>query len=199
MSLLAIRSLLPTMIFTNLLPYTSPPLPLHARYHRSGMSLKPNQQTQHLAAGAKKDATTWSPPTLVLAQRANRTTATAAGSMFPCFPTTIDRTAIVGCGEYAIVPTKDNCPTAPAFVGGGGGAGTAATLLTSVTIANEDGGCDDSTTIVLLTSIVTADKDGDGGGSTAVALLTSVTTGGPIATVTDAFATTASSVTTLSY
>ena len=139
------------------------------------------------------------------------------GINVPLLPSTISGSATVAC-DYTTQPTADNCPTSPPVVpsggggGGSGGTGSGQTGQPSVTPPPSSGGGNDQTGQPSVTpppgsggggggtgqSAVTSSPSGGGGGNTPP-LPAPVTTGGPISTASDAFDTSAPSVTTLSY
>lgn len=131
------------------------------------------------------------------------------GINVPLLPATIGNKTTVGCDAYTTVPTADNCPTAPASLGGssgGGGGGSGpggAPFPTPITLGNPISTTPDAftptTSNVASTTLGSSGGGGGGSGPGGEPLPTPVTTGGPISTAPDAFAATASSVTTLKY
>ena len=117
-------------------------------------------------------------------------------------PSTISGSATVGC-DYTTQPTAENCPTGPPVLpgggGGAGGSGTGGTGQPSLTPPSGGGGGGGGTgSGESGQSSITPPPGGSGGGNPPP-LPTPVISGGPISTASDAFATSAPSVTTLSY
>ena len=136
------------------------------------------------------------------------------GINVPLLPSTNSGSATVAC-DYTTQPTAENCPTAPPVLpgggggsggggtgqpsvtappggsGGGGGSGSGGTGQPSVTPPPGSGGGGEQPSVT--------PPAGGGGGGNPPPLPAPVTTGGPISTASDAFATSAPSVTTLSY
>ena len=141
------------------------------------------------------------------------------GITVPFLPSTNSGSATVAC-DYTTQPTAENCPTAPPVLpgggggGGGGGTGSGGTGQPSVTSPPGDsgGGGGSGSGRTGQPSVTPPPGSGGGGGQPSVTppasggggcnpppLFIPVTTGGPISTASDAFATSAPSVTTRSY